>query len=136
MFDLNTLALKDTLVLELLHPVTDEPLTVKAADGSESPVTVTLWGTSSKQYRTAINAMQNRAMKRDQTKKKATPEELRKEGIELLTACSQTSANLALDGTPVTDEDTFRKLYGDARFTWLKDQVDTALANVSNFITA
>ncbi len=130
MFDLNTLAAKDSVDLQLKHPVSDEALAT--SDGK--PVKAVLWGTSSKVYRTAINAMQNRALKRG--KKPASPEVMREEGVELLTACTQRFENLALDGEALDNADTIRALYQDDRFAWVKSQVDEALGDIANFIKA
>lgn len=129
MFDINTLAAKDSVSLQLKHPVSDELL----FDG-DKPVEAVLWGTSSKVYRSAVNAMQNRALKRG--KKPATPEVMREEGVELLTACTQRFENLALDGSPLDNADTIRALYKDDRYAWVKSQVDEALGDIANFIKA
>lgn len=138
MFNLSTLKSKDTFDLHLRHPVTEELLYATDASGETDltkPVKITLYSTSSKQYRTAINAMQNRQLKRG--KKQASAEVMREEGIELLVACSDSATNLSLDGTTaINNADAFRTLYSDAGFDWLKGQVDTALGDVANFIQA
>lgn len=130
MFDINTLAAKDSVELQLRHPVSDEALF-----SGDKPVQAVLWGTSSKVYRTAINAMQNRALKRG--KKQASPEVMREEGVELLVACTQRFDQLSgPDGQALDNEDAIRALYKDDRFAWVKTQVDEALADVANFIKA
>lgn len=131
-FNLNSLALHDSFVLQLKHPVEGTPL---FADEAETEaVSITLYGTSSKQYRNAVTAMQNRQLRRNAKKERASAEDLKEESISLLVACSATSAFLSLDDKPVTDAATFRQLYSDARFSWVKDQVDEALADTSNFL--
>jgi len=130
MFNLDSLSLKDIVSLQLRHPVSDELLFTE--DGK--PVEIVLHGTSSKEYRNAITAMQNRALKRG--KKQASAEVMKEEGIELLVACSAKANNISYGGKPVGDDDTFRALYGDAKFSWLKDQVDAGLGDVSNFLSA
>lgn len=132
-FDLSTLATKDTTVLHLRHPVSDELL--YADEAKKKPVTITLFGSSSSQYRNAINAMQNRQLKRGS--KKSTAEVMREEGTELLVACSDTSSNLELrKGVPVDNDAAFRELYSDPKFGWLKDQVDEAVGSIANFLEA
>lgn len=132
MFNLDSLALKDTVSLQLKHPVTDELL---FADAEQTePVSIVLYGTSSKQYRNAITAMQNRALKRG--KKAPTAEEVREESVRLLVACSEKAVNLSYKGAPLETPEAFRELYNDASFSWLKDQVDAALGEVSNFLEA
>lgn len=127
MFSLDSLALKDTTELQLVHPLTEEPL----FDG-EKPVAIVLYGTSSKQYRNAITAMQNRQLRRQ--KKAATAELLREESVNLLVACSAKALNFTYNDAPVDDAESFRALYSDPAFSWLKDQVDSALGDVSNFL--
>jgi hypothetical protein len=132
MFNLDTLALKDTVNLQLKHPVTDEPLFGDAEQ--TQPVEIVLFGTSSKQYRNAVTAMQSRALKRG--KKQPTIEEMRNESINLLVACTEKAVNLSYKGEALDNAEAFRDLYSDPQFSWLKDQVDSALGDVSNFLEA
>lgn len=131
MFTLESLTLKDTVELQLRHPVTDELLF--ADEAKTKPVLVVLYGSSSKQYRNAITAMQNRSLKRG--KKVVSAEVMREEGIELLVACSEKTVNLSYKGKPVDNDDAFREIYSDPAYSWLKDQVDTGLGDVANFLT-
>ena len=133
MFNLDTLSLKDTTLLLIKHPVSEEVLYADG-DKKQKPVSIEIFGTSSKQYRSAIAAMQNRALKRG--KEQATAEQMREEGIELLTACSDKANNFTYGGKPVLDDAAFRTLYADAKFSWLKEQVDAALGDTSNFLSA
>lgn len=132
MFNLDDLALSDTTTLQLKHPVSEEIL--YADKDKTEAVAIVLFGTGSRQYRNAITAMQNRALKRG--KKQATAEQMRDEGIELLVACSEKAINFSYAGKPVNDEAAFRSLYGDAKFGWLKEQVDAALGDTANFLQA
>lgn len=132
MFNLNDLSMKDTTELQLRHPVTDELL--YADEAKKKPVVIVLFGTGSKQYRNAITAMQNRALKRG--KKQASAEVMREESIELLVACSDRAINLEYNEAPVDNDAAFRSLYSDPAFGWLKDQVDSGLGDASNFLTA
>lgn len=130
MFDIDTLAIQDSTVVTLTHPVSGETLYVDK-DNKEA-ITITVASTSSRAYRTAVNAMNNRSLKRGN--KKATAQEQREEGIALLTACCVTSENLKYKGSLVKDEADFRALLSDDKFSWIKNQVDEALGNVENFI--
>ena len=128
-FNLSSLAAKDSDNLQLRHPVTDELL----FDDDKNPVEIVICGTASKQYRTAVTAMQNRNIKRG--KKTPSAEVMREEGIDLLVACSIKANNLVLpDGSPIDNPDAFRTLYSDPAFDWLKAQVDAGLGDVSNFL--
>lgn len=133
MFDINALALKDTFNLHLVHPTTGDKL-YASADESK-PVEIVLYGTSSKQYRSAVSAMQNRQLRRQAKKEKPSAEIFREEGVNLLVACGAGANNLAVDGEPVGTPETFRKLFSDPRFSWVKDQADEALGEVGNFLT-
>ena len=130
MFNLDSLSMSDTTTLALKHPVTEE-LLYSNADKTEV-ASILLFGTGSKQYRGGVTALQNRALKRG--KKVATAEQLREEGVELLVACSSEATNFTYAGKPVNDEASFRALYSDPKFGWLKEQVDAALGDVSNFL--
>ena len=134
-FDLGSLEMKDTFFLQLRHPVTDEPLTVKAADGSDSEVGITLYGPASRQYRNAIQGVQSRALRRQAKKATATPQEMQEEAVNLLVAVSAGSKNLSFDGISPQSADEFRQLYNKASLMWIKDQVDEALGNTGNFLT-
>jgi hypothetical protein len=129
-FNLNALAIPETTELHLVHPVTQELLYADAAQ--EKPVAVVLYGQSSKKYRAAVSAMQNRQLKRG--KKQVTAEQMQEEGVELLVACSDKAINLELDGKAIDTPESFRKLYSDPAFSWLREQVDGALADVTNFL--
>lgn len=133
MYDISTLALKETFVLHLKHPVTNEALLVGGDE--DKPVTISLYGTASKQYRNALTGLQSRQLRRQTKKERGTPEQIREEQLNLLVACSAGSENLSYQGEAVNDEIAFRKLYSDPTLSWIKDQVDEALGDQSNFLT-
>jgi ribosomal protein S17E len=129
-FNLNSLALRDTTTLKLRHPVTDEVL----ADDEGNEVIVHLYGTASKQYRNAIAALQNRAMKRKAKGKEASPDEIREEAIGVLVACSDRIDNLTYNDAPVDNDEAFRKLYSDPSMEWIKGQIDSVIGDYSAFL--
>lgn len=129
-FSLDSLALNDSTELQLVHPVTEEPLW--ADKDQTQPVAISLHGTSSKQYRNAITAMQNRQLRRG--KQKVSAETLKEESVKLLVACSDAGVNFTYKGEPLDTADAFSALYSDPKFSWVKDQVDAALGDVSNFL--
>ena len=131
-FDISTLASKDSTELHLRHPVTEELL--YADEAKEKPVKIILWGTGSKAYRQAINAMQNRQLKRG--KKQATAEVMREESVELLVACSQKAVNMLFEGQELNTPEAFRKMYSNDAYSWAKEQIDAALSDSGNFINA
>lgn len=124
-----SLAAKELSNIQLRHPASDELL----FDENGKAVEVVMYGTSSKQYRQAITDMQNRSLKRG--KKQQSAEVMRQEGIDLLVACSHEIVNLEMeDGSPINSPTTFKALYSDDSFGWIKDQVDAALGDISNFL--
>ena len=102
-FDLSTLAMRDTFFLQLRHPVTDEALTVKGENGEDLPVGIDLYGPSSKQYRNAIQSLQSRALRRQAKKEKATPQQMEEEAINLLVAVSAGARNLGINASGLVD---------------------------------
>lgn len=129
-FDIASLGIQESTVVQLVHPATDEKLF--ADKERKKAITITVLSTASRAYRQAVNAMHNRALKRGN--KKATAEQQKEEGIELLVACCQSSENLVYNGAPVKDEADFRALLSDDKMSWIKSQVDEALGSVELFI--
>lgn len=130
-FNLNKLALKETAIVHLTHPDSEEKLYVDM-DTKKDAVTVTISGTASKAYRQAILDMQNRSLQRGN--KKVSAQVMREEGINLLVLCSVTSTNLEYNDEPVNTAEKFRELYSDPSLEWVKTQIDAALALSSNFL--
>lgn len=132
-FNISKLALADSFELKLLDPRTSETL---VDDETGKPVTINLFSTSSKQYRNVVTGMQNARLKNE--KAKLSAEKLREDSIEILVACSDSSDSLELDGlkfNAVDNSAAFRKLYSAPEYSWIREQVDNALGDVSNFLT-
>lgn len=135
MFDVKALAIKESTVLHLTNPFTDEKLFVNDkgeldAKG-KNPVTVTVASKGSREYRLAVNALINRGIKRGN--KKLTAEQQRDEGIELLVACCLDSENLSYDGEDVKTDAQFRAMLADDSVSFIKDQIDEALGTIELF---
>lgn len=129
MFDVKSLAIKDSTVIHLVNPFTQEP--IFADDKGKMPVTITVASQGSREYRLAVNAMINRDIKRGNKKK--TAEESRAEGVELLVAICLDSENLSYDGEPVKSDAQFRALLSDDKLGFIKNQIDETLGNVESF---
>jgi hypothetical protein len=135
MFDVKALAIKESTVLHLKNPFTDELLFVNDkgeldAKGN-NPVTVTIASTGSREYRLAVNAMINRGIKRGN--KKLNADEQKAEGIELLVACCLDSENLSYEGEPVKTDAQFRAMLSDDSISFIKSQIDEALGTIELF---
>ncbi len=135
-FDLNTLSLStDAQPLQLVNPKSQAPIFVPKADGSDDetkPVTISLYGTASRQYRKAVDAMMKKNNRRGN--KQATPDEMRESSVDFLVALAAGSENLSLDGEDVVGPEAFRKLFADDRYSWVKEQCDAFLGNTETFI--
>lgn len=133
MFDISTLALKeDTFEMQFRHPATSELLF--SDDEKTKKVSVNLYGTASKQYRNALRGMQDRQLKRNAKKEKPSSEIFKEEGLSLIVACIDGFNNFAVGGKVPTTEADFRELLGNPQFSWIKDQIDEALGDTSNFL--
>jgi hypothetical protein len=135
MFDVKSLAIKESTVLHLKNPFDDTPLFVndkgELDPKGKNPVTVTVASTGSREYRLAVNAMINRSIKRGN--KKLNAEEQKAEGIELLVACCLDSENLSYDGEPVKTDSQFRAMLSDDSIGFIKAQIDEALGTIELF---
>lgn len=129
-FNLNTLKTKDTTAVHLRNPATDELLFDDEA--KTKPVQVHIYGPGSSAYRNATLEMQNRQLKRG--KKQISAEVLREESIDLLVACTASFENLAVDNVEVATKEQIKAVYSDPQLGWLKDQVDSALGDIANFL--
>lgn len=118
---LDTAALCDKgAELELLHPVTGEPLGAR----------ITLAGVDSRLWRRAVAAVADRRGKRGQ---RPTAESARADGIEILARCTLGWSGMTLDGKelPCTEENA-RLVYG--RFPWLREQVDAFCSDRASYL--
>jgi len=131
MFDISTLALKTTSTeVQFRHPVTNELLW--ADKEKTQPVSVNLFGTASQEYRDARVAMQNRQLKRG--KQKPSAEVLVEEGTTLLVATIDHFNNFAVGEWVPSNEADYRKLLNDPQYSWVREQIDEALADNERFL--
>ncbi|CAB4139440.1 hypothetical protein UFOVP346_47 [uncultured Caudovirales phage] len=124
----------ETATVELVHPVTFEPLTTD--DGKVMSVTVAL--PYSKRYKAVQHEQTNRRLQRvanqRNNKSKITAEEIENSGLELLAKITE-EWTVVLDGkTPVCNPDNAINLYKE--FPWIKDQVEEALLDTASFMKA
>lgn len=124
MFDLNTLAVKETLVVELRNPSTDEVL----VDDKGNKLSITMYSQGSKEYRSALNKLLNISLKRG--KKTPSAESFRGEQTDLLEALTVSVENITVDKEVIT-KDNVRILYTDPKYFWIREQVDAATQDIS-----
>ena len=133
--DLSTLSTKqlseEGSVLTLLDPRTDEPLV--NPDGSS--VMITLSGMDGQRYRDHQRRIQNRRLKglgRGKSKIDLDAEEMEKEALELLAACTIGWSGIdGKDGNPLPFTTANAELlYGES---WIRIQVDQFIGDRQNF---
>ena len=130
-FNLNKRSTIDVFSLQLRDPDTDELLFEDAA--KKKPITVDIYGPGSAPYKNAVLALQNRQLKRG--KKTMTAELLREEGTELLAAAiAGSSGNIEYNGEIVKTKEQWVELLSDSSLEWLRDQINTAQNDLSNFL--
>jgi len=128
MFEITTLAAKDTFTLELLNS-NDEPIV--NADGSKP--SVTLYGPGSKVFQKAQAARTQRMLDRmaKKGKVKLSAEEQMREQAEFLAACTASMHGWAYKGA--TDEAAVLAAYSDPSIGFIADQVAKAIGDWANF---
>lgn len=114
MIDIAKFAIQSTADIQLKHPITHEPL----VDGKK-PVTVTLKSRANPEYRKAAVAFIE-AVRADN----ASAEEKEAAAVTFLQA-----AIVGFSGINATAEDVSKPEY-----LWLREQIDAAIGDVSNFL--
>jgi hypothetical protein len=126
MFEITTLAAKDTFTLDLVS-ASDEPLI--DADGKR--LSVTVYGPGSKTYQKAnaerTQRMIDRMAKRGKVKLSA--EEQQRENAAFLAACTVSFNGWAYRG----DNTAFEAAYSDPAIGFIADQVAKAVGDWANF---
>lgn len=135
-FNILSKKLSDTTVITLRDPSDDS---LMFADAEETqPLTIELYGRSSKQYRqwmarTLRKQEAEKAANRGKLKSKPLEETLR-ENAEFLATVSIKATNFDMNGVAIDSEDMFVQLYSDPSLSWIGDQVSEALSENSNFL--
>lgn len=111
--------------MTLRHPVTDEDL----ADGKGKPVTITVLGTDSREFRRKLDEIN-----RNRQRKRGNPSlaESERSAAELLAAVTRGWTGVEWDGKVLecTTENA-EMLYRER--SWVRQQVDEFVADVGNF---
>lgn len=136
-FNINKLALEPTTELHLRNPATGEYLYDSKPDGSDDttkPVLIVIYGATSKPYKQAIHALQNRRLKANKSKP-VTAEMLEDESIDLLVKCSVKGINIEHNGAPLDNPEAFRSLYSSDELSWIRTQVDEVITDAASFLS-
>jgi hypothetical protein len=120
----------DTIEVEIKHPITGEAL----KNDDDTPMTITLHATHSKDYKSVMHEQTNRRLKAASATGKVdiTSEELEENTLEVLAKATK-SWNLTFGGEkPELTVDAAKKLYTEV--FWIKDQLDEGISNSMGFM--
>lgn len=135
-FNILSKKLSDTTTITLRDPSDDS---LMFADTEETqPLTIELYGRSSKQYRNWMSKTlrkQEAEKQANRGKLKTKPlEETLRENAEFLATVSIRAENFDMNGVAIDSEAMFVQLYSDPSLSWIGDQVSEALSENSNFL--
>jgi len=127
--DLSNLETQASSILTIMHPANEVPL----LGGDNAPVTFSLLGIDSDEYRASQRVITNKRLSR-KNKFKITAEQLELETIEVLAACTVSwSDNFEVDGFAYHfSKENAKALY--ERFPWVREQVDEFIGERANFL--
>ncbi len=130
MFDISTLAVKETAIVDLESP-DGEPLVNDAGE----PITITVYGPGSKKYQKA-QSVRNRAILEYVRKggKKMKDDEQRELDAEFLATC--TASFNGFTYKDFTGYEMFKAAYLDASIGFISEQVNKAIGDWANFTKA
>ena len=120
----------DSIEVEIKHPITGEAL----KNDDDTPMTITLHATHSKEYKSVMHEQTNRRLKAASATGKVdiTSEELEENTVEVLAKATK-SWNLTFGGEkPELTVDEAKKLYTEV--FWIKDQLDEGISNSMGFM--
>lgn len=127
MFDISTLAVNETTIIELESP-TGDPLT----NDKGEPLSVTVYGPGSKQFQKATS-IRNRAILEYVKKggKKMKDNEQRELDAEFLAACTVSFNGFTYKD--LTGVEAFKAAYSDNSIGFISEQVNKAIGDWANF---
>jgi len=120
--DLSSLFASDTAEITIKHPKTGEPL----------DMVVTVAGNASEDYRKVRTEL---AKRRIESTRSITVEELETSAMRLLVACVKGWKGIQMSGVeyPYSTANA-KELLSNPGYFWLKEQIETAVGDVANFI--
>ena len=131
---LDTIAAADRgAPLHLRHPSTDTPL---MDETTGEPVSITLLGADSADFRRAEHAQQEKRIAKAQRSGRMAPgagKQIEEDYIELLALATKSWQHIILDGVRLEcNRETAKTLY--TRFPWIREQVSTFIGSRSNYL--
>lgn len=116
-------------VLQLRDPFTGEEL----FNDDNSPMTITLLGKDSEQYRRTSRMAANKNLKRGRNA--PTVEKFEQDGVELLAAVTIDWNLQWSEAKKEFSPAAVKELYADPDYRWVYEQVDEFVAERANFLT-
>lgn len=122
----------DTVEVTLVHPATGEII----QNDDDSPMTITLYASHSKEYKNLIYQQTDKRLKKAQFDKKIeiNSAEIEESTIDLFANATK-SWKITFDGKqPELSPKVAKQIYTEV--FWIKDQIDAAISNSANFMKA
>ena len=122
----------DTVEVTLVHPATGEII----QNDDDSPMTITLYASHSKEYKNLIYQQTDKRLKKAQFDKKieVNSAEIEESTLDLFANATK-SWKITFDGEqPELSPKVAKQIYTEV--FWIKDQIDAAIANSANFMKA
>jgi hypothetical protein len=122
----------DTVEVTLVHPATGEII----QNDDDSPMTITLYASHSKEYKNLIYQQTDKRLKKAQFDKKIeiNSAEIEESTLDLFANATK-SWKITFDGKqPELSPKVAKQIYTEV--FWIKDQIDAAIANSANFMKA
>jgi hypothetical protein len=120
----------DVVVVELKHPVTQEPL----LNEDDSPMTVSLYAPHTKEYKTVLWAVTDERLKAAAKtgKIEVKAEDLEVQSIESLAKTTKEWSITFDSEKPTLSYDKAKQIYTEV--FWIKDQLEAALSSYLDFL--
>ncbi len=126
-FDLGTIEVVETTLVHLVD-ANDE----KLFDSEGNPVQIEIYGKGSKAYKQALTELNRKNIQRKGKQQNLST--IMEDNVELLAAVSKASYNLNVSGAPVSTLAAFKALYANPKLFFIKETVQAALDDNSNFL--
>lgn len=132
MFDVLSTELSDTMTLHLEHPVSGP---IYADEAETLPVTIELYGRSSRQHRQWLAlALRKQEANKHKKEKSKSPDEMLEENAEFFATMTVAIKNMTMGGKPIESKEDFKKLYSNPKLMWVCEQISTALGDTEAFL--
>lgn len=130
-FNIKKIALVDSAIITLRDPDTQADL--YADDEQTKPLTIEVYGRTSKQYKKLVESLHRKNNAQRKTKEKSL-DEMAEDNAEFLASLTIKVSNFDYDGEEIVGKEMFKKVYLDPSLAWINEQVSEALNDNGNFL--